>query len=314
MALPACIPTIDLVAAADPDHPNHAVAVESLGRGLQKYGFVILDNHGIDPELIDRSYAAFERFFALDEGAKRRYSGIEGGARGFTPFGVEHAKDSPHPDLKEFWHVGPDASVSGAHPHIPGNVWPEEVPELREAAKGLYSGLEDCGATLLRCIAEYFGLGRDTFARMIVGGNTILRSIHYPPIGEDAPEGSVRAAAHEDINLITLLVEATASGLELFSEGRWMAVNAQPGQIVADVGDMLARVTNDVLPATTHRVVNTAAGRTTPRYSMPLFVHPHSDRDLSVMPEFTSPEQPAKYPPITAGAFLEQRLREIGLL
>jgi isopenicillin N synthase-like dioxygenase len=308
------IPTIDLRDAADPDAAGHRAAVDALGEGLQRFGFVILDQHGVRPELVTRAYDAFQRFFELPPEVKSRYSGVEGGARGYTPFGVEHAKDHPVPDLKEFWHVGQELAVD--HPfrsEYPGNVWPVEVPELRDVAIALYRGIEASADTMLRCVAEFFDLPPDTFAGMMRDGNTILRAIHYPPVPAETHPDAVRAAAHEDINLVTLLVEATESGLEILSEGRWIPVRAQPGQIVADVGDMLARTTNDVLPATTHRVVNAPGSAERSRYSMPVFVHPYSACDLTVMEAFTGPDRPPKYPPITAGAFLDQRLREIGL-
>jgi isopenicillin N synthase-like dioxygenase len=308
------IPTIDLRDAGDRQAAGHSDAVKTLGQGLQKFGFVILDGHGVEPALVHSAYDAFQRFFGLPEEVKLRYSGIEGGARGYTAFGVEHAKDHVVPDLKEFWHVGQELPAD--HPlrrEYPDNVWPEEVPELRDVALGLYRGIESAAATMLRCVAEFFDLPRDTFAGMMRDGNTILRAIHYPPVAADSHPDAVRAAAHEDINLVTLLVEATDSGLEILSEGRWVPVRAEPGQIVADVGDMLARATNDVLPATTHRVVNVEGSDRRSRYSMPVFVHPYSACDLTVMDAFTSAERPPKYPPITAGEFLDERLREIGL-
>jgi isopenicillin N synthase-like dioxygenase len=314
------IPTVDL-ADFTSGTPGNAASrsrfVATLGAGLSDFGFLNVEGHGIDPALIREVYALWQRFFALPEEVKRQYSGIEGGARGFTPFGVEHAKDNPLPDLKEFWHVGQEPPAG--HPYrqeYPANVWPAEIPELREPTLRLYRGLEGVAASLLRALAEFFALPEETFASMMEMGNSILRVLHYPPVRpEQIP--AVRAAAHEDINLITLLCEATDSGLEILTrEGDWMPVETGPGQIVVDAGDMLSRFTNEVIPATTHRVVNPAgsiakAGRD--RYSIPFFVHPYSACDLTIHERFVDAEHPPKHAPITAGDFLQQRLREIGL-
>jgi isopenicillin N synthase-like dioxygenase len=288
--------------------------IETLGEGLQEFGFLNVEGHGIDSSLIRGTYDLWKRFFELPDGVKRQYAGVEGGARGYTPFGVEHAKDNPLPDLKEFWHVGQEPPEG--HPfrnEYPANVWPKEIPEIQEPTLRLYSSLERVAENLLRALAEYFEMPRDSFSSMMDVGNSILRILHYPPVKpEYAP--AVRAAAHEDINLITLLCEATDSGLEILTrEGEWMAVETGPGQIVVDAGDMLSRFTNEVIPATTHRVINPAENAARDRYSMPFFVHPYSSCDLTIPERFTGPDSPAKYPPITAGQFLEQRLREIGL-
>jgi isopenicillin N synthase-like dioxygenase len=309
------VPTIDLSDYTSCDTTSHWRAVETLGDGLTEFGFLVVEGHCVEPSLIRRAYDLWQRFFALDEAAKRQYAGVEGGARGFTPFGVEHAKGNPTPDLKEFWHVGQEPPEG--HPfreEYPANVWPREIPELRDPTLALYAALERVAADLLRALAEYFDLPRETFSSMMQVGNSILRILHYPPIAPGS-DPAVRAAAHEDINLITLLCEATDSGLQLLTrEGQWLPVEARPGQIVVDAGDMLSRATNEVVPATTHRVVNPpGAGAGRDRYSMPFFVHPYSACDLTILDRFVSPERPPKYPPITAGQFLEQRLHEIGL-
>ncbi|MEM9553480.1 MAG: 2-oxoglutarate and iron-dependent oxygenase domain-containing protein [Acidobacteriota bacterium] len=314
MAL-ANIPTIDLSDfGGDPE--AHRRLVSLLGDGLTEFGFVTIENHGIDQDLVRAVYDDFEAFFALPDAVKAKYSGIEGGARGFTPFGVEHAKDSAQPDLKEFFHVG--QMPPGDHPLAgvyPPNVWPDEVPSLEANASRLYRRLEDVARAVLQASEEVFELERGTFASMMDMGNSILRAIHYPPLTGDVPDGAVRAAAHEDINLITLLCEATESGLELLTrQGEWLEVEALEGQIVADVGDMLSRATNQVLPATTHRVVNpTGAKTSTDRYSIPFFVHPYPSCDLSVMDAFVTEDRPPRFEPITAQEFLDERLREIGL-
>jgi isopenicillin N synthase-like dioxygenase len=308
------IPTIDLNDYTSGGSTSRAKMVETLGGGLQEFGFLNVEGHGIDSSLIRGTYDLWKRFFELPDDVKRKYSGIEGGARGYTPFGVEHAKDNPLPDLKEFWHVGQEPPAG--HPYgqeYPQNVWPQEIPEIRQPTRQLYQSLEGVAENLLRALADYFDLPRETFSSMMTVGNSILRVIHYPPVRpEHVP--AVRAAAHEDINLITLLCEATDSGLEILTgEGEWMPVETGPGQIVVDAGDMLSRFTNEVVPATTHRVVNPPSESGRDRYSMPFFVHPYSSCDLTILDRFTSADNPPKYPPITAGAFLEQRLREIGL-
>jgi isopenicillin N synthase-like dioxygenase len=308
------IPTVDLRDSTSGGAAARSRLIETVGGGLSDLGFLNVEGHGIDPALIRGTYELWQRFFALSAEVKRRYAGVEGGARGYTPFGVEHAKDHPLPDLKEFWHVGQEPPAG--HPYrleYPANVWPVEIPEIQEPTLRLYRGLERIAEDLLRALAEYFDLPRETFASMMTVGNSILRILHYPPVEpEHAP--AVRAAAHEDINLITLLCEATDSGLEILTrEGEWLPVATGPGQIVVDAGDMLSRFTNEVVPATTHRVVNPAASAARDRYSMPFFVHPFSTCDLAITERFVTPDRPPKYPPITAGQFLEQRLREIGL-
>ena len=308
------IPTVDLNDYTSGDAAARSRLIETLGQGLSEFGFLNVEGHGIDSSLIRGTYDLWKRFFELPDEVKRRYAGVEGGARGYTPFGVEHAKDNPLPDLKEFWHIGQEPPEG--HPYrqeYPENVWPAEIPEIRQPTQRLYSSLERGAENLLRALAEYFDMPRETFASMMTVGNSILRVIHYPPVRPDqAP--AVRAAAHEDINLITLLCEATDSGLEILTrQGEWMAVETGPGQIVVDAGDMLSRFTNEVVPAATHRVVNPAENAARDRYSMPFFVHPYSACDLTINERFVSADNPPKYPPITAGQFLEQRLREIGL-
>jgi len=308
------IPTVDLNDYTSGDAAARSRLIETLGQGLSEFGFLNVEGHGIDSSLIRGTYDLWKRFFELPDEVKRRYAGVEGGARGYTPFGVEHAKDNPLPDLKEFWHIGQEPPEG--HPYrqeYPENVWPAEIPEIRQPTQRLYSSLERVAENLLRALAEYFDMPRETFASMMEVGNSILRVIHYPPVRPDqAP--AVRAAAHEDINLITLLCEATDSGLEILTrQGEWMAVETGPGQIVVDAGDMLSRFTNEVVPAATHRVVNPAENAARDRYSMPFFVHPYSACDLTINERFVSADNPRRYPPITAGQFLEQRLREIGL-
>lgn len=299
------IPVLDLTHFAG-DGPEADAFVRRLGEALEEFGFFTLVNHGVDQELIRQAYAAVEAFFLLPERVKQRYEKLElKGQRGFTSFGREHAKDHPVPDLKEFWHVGRDRYLA--------NVWPEEAPEFHPALAELYRQLDRCSLTLLEAVGLYLGEERSLIREMAEEGNTVLRVIHYPPVPEDAPAASLRAAPHEDINLITLLCEATASGLEILTrEGEWLAVQAPPGQIIVDAGDMLQNLTNGVLKSTTHRVSNPANNRER-RFSMPFFVHPRSEVSLAPLPSCVERVGEERYPAITAGEYLELRLREIGL-
>jgi len=280
-----------------------------LMRGLQDYGFVILKDHGVPVELLGRAYAQAEALFALPEAAKRRYAA---GLRGYTPFGTEHAKDSRHPDLKEFWQIGREAPAGVAiAKDLPPNVWPDEVPAFRDTFLALFDALDSTGRTLLRALAPRLGLAEDHFDPLVRHGTSILRVLHYPPVADDAAAGCVRSAAHEDINFLTIMVAAKGAGLELLDrDGTWLPVETEPTNLIVDSGDMLQRLTNGVIPATTHRVVN-PSGPNVSRYSMPFFMHPSSWVPLDVLPSCRGTG--AKYPPITAGDFLAERLREIGL-
>jgi isopenicillin N synthase-like dioxygenase len=289
---------------------------EAAGRALADTGFFALTHHGVDDALIRRAYAAAEAFFAQPEAAKRAYEDLAlKGQRGFTSFGREHAKDHPTPDLKEFWHVGRE--LPEGHPlqrvYFP-NLWPDYPPDFTPAFRELYRQLDACSLTLLEAVALYLGEPQGSIREMATDGNTILRIIHYPPIPADAAPQSMRAAPHEDINLITLLCEATAGGLQLLTrEGDWVSIQAVPGQIVVDAGDMLQNLTNGVLRSTTHRVINPDNSRER-RFSMPFFVHPRSEVPLDPLPGCVARSGGVRdYPNITAGGYLEQRLREIGL-
>ena len=248
--------------------------------------------------------------FPTDE--KMKFMAGKDGQRGYTPFGREHAKDAKVSDLKEFWHVGrefePGSELGKTYPP---NIWPDSPANFRDVFLKLYHALEDAGLTMLEALAPSLDLPTDYFRKMATNGNSILRLLHYPPIPDDADPNAIRAAAHEDINLITILVAANGAGLELLTrEGEWLAIDTDPQNLIVDAGDMLARATNDVNPATTHRVVN-PSGPNVSRYSMPFFMHPHSDAVLECIPSCVG--DGAKYAPITAHEFLLQRLREIGL-
>ena len=287
-----------------------------LGRSFERYGFAVVADLDLPPAVIDRALARAKAFFALPEAIKRRYQ-ITGGAgqRGYTPFRVETAKGADHPDLKEFWHVGRDLPAD--HPYrawLANNVWPDEVEGFRQDVGALYSALDRLGARLLRAVAHHLGRGCDGLEPAARDGDSILRLLHYPPLLAGAQ--GVRAGAHEDINAITLLLGAQEAGLELLDrDGRWLAVSPPAGSLVVNVGDMLQRLTNHRLPSTSHRVVNPSTDRLgVARYSMPFFVHFAPDYRIETLPGCITPERPNRYPePITARAFLEQRLSEIGL-
>lgn len=296
--------------------PAEAGFVRTAGNALADLGFFAVTDHGVSPELIRRAYQAAEAFFSQPEEAKLRYEVLElKGQRGFTRFGREHAKDHPAPDLKEFWHVGRELPHGHSLlPVNPPNIWPDFPLDFKPAFQELYAALDRCAATLLEAVALYLGEPRELLSEMARDGTTILRIIHYPPVPEEAPAQSMRAAPHEDINLITLLCEATADGLELLTrQGEWVAIEAVPGQIIVDAGDMLQNLTNGVLRSTTHRVVNPGNSRER-RFSMPFFCHPRPEVPLDPLPSTVQRSGgDQRYPNITAGDYLLKRLKEIGL-
>ncbi len=312
------IPVLDLSHYTHGTAKERDVFAESWRAGLQQYGFVSVINHGVAADTIANAYRDAARFFGLELEVKKQYDIPGGGGqRGYTGFGKEHAKNRSIGDLKEFWHVGRE--LPKAHPlHATYglNVWPSEVDGFRASTSALFAALDRAAAILLQALADGFKLPPNTFSDMATDGTSILRIIHYPPLNEKFVAGAVRAAEHEDINLITLLCESTAAGLEILTrENEWLAVDAPKGHIVVDSGDMLSRCTNQLIPSTTHRVVNPPSSESdTPRFSMPFFVHPFPDCSLAVMDSFISEKHPKHAPDITAGAFLKQRLLEIGLL
>lgn len=290
--------------------------IKTLGEALADIGFFAVSDHGVDMALIEKSYKVAEEFFKLPESEKKKYEDLAlKGQRGYTSFGREHAKDAKAPDLKEFWHVGQE--LEPGHPaakEYPANIWPQTMPEFRSSFVQLFSQLETCALKLLEACALFVGEPIDRFSGIAQHGNSILRVIHYPPIPETANPASIRAAAHEDINLITLLCEATAGGLELLErDGSWRPIHALKGQIVVDAGDMLQNISNGFYKSTTHRVVNPDNSRDR-RFSMPFFVHPRSEASLNPLPGCIEKSGGIKkFPDISAGAYLMQRLKEIGL-
>lgn len=306
-----------LPALSMPDRRNDPAGfARAMGESYARYGFAIVRDHGLDAALIARALEAAKAFFALPEAVKRRYH-VAGGAgqRGYVPFGVEAAKGAAKVDLKEFWHVGRE--LGEGHPYrryMPHNLWPEETPAFQRDVYALYEALDRLGLELLDSIALFVGLAPRFFDRAVRDGNSVLRLLHYPPTPPQ-PEG-VRAEAHEDINVITLLLGAEEAGLQLQTrEGVWLDVNPPEGALVVNVGDMLQRLTNNVLRSTTHRVVNPAPERAhLPRYSIPFFLHFAPDFLIETAPSCITPDNPNRYPaPITAHDFLYERLREIRL-
>ncbi|MFN3465548.1 MAG: isopenicillin N synthase family dioxygenase [Terricaulis sp.] len=311
MALPA-LPALSMRdRRTDPDGFARA-----MGESYARYGFAIVRDHGLDAKVIDRALRATKDFFALPEEVKRRYHIAGGGGqRGYTPFGVEAAKGADKVDLKEFWHVGRELGEGHRYrKYMPHNAWPTEIATFREDVYGLYAALDALGLELLESIATFLELPQDFFRAPVRDGNSVLRLLHYPPT-PPKPEG-VRAEAHEDINVITLLLGAEEAGLQLLTaEGEWLDVNPPEEALVVNVGDMLQRLTNHRLRSTTHRVVNPVPERAhLPRYSIPFFLHFAPDYLIETLPSCVSAENPNRYPePITAQDFLYERLREIRL-
>ncbi len=291
---------------------------EDIGGSFRAFGFALVQDHGIDPALVASGWRLTEGLFALPEAEKRGYF-VEGlaGARGYTPFGTEIAKGGRFHDLKEFWHVGREASLgAGLGDSMPANIWPVRPEGFRDTFTRLYAEFDRVGALILSRIALHLGLAPDWFEPVVAGGNSVLRLLHYPPV-EASAGGAVRAGAHEDINLITLLLGAEEAGLELLTrEGHWLPVAPPEGALVVNIGDMLQRLTNHVLPSTTHRVRNPEGARAArSRYSMPFFLHPRGEFAIRTLPQTVTSDNPDRYPlPITADAYLRERLREIGLM
>jgi isopenicillin N synthase-like dioxygenase len=302
------------LAASETDPDGFA---QELGQSFERYGFAIIADHGIPTDLIASAEDKAKAFFALPEDVKRKYHiPGGGGARGYTPFGIETAKGATAYDLKEFWHVGRE--LPPGHPYgemMAPNVWPEEVRSFRDTYLELFAAFDLTGLRILEAIARYLGLSPDYFADTVRDGNSVLRMLHYPPIPGDGP--NVRAGAHEDINTITLLLGAEEAGLQLLDrDGHWLPVTPKQGELAVNIGDMLQRLTNNVLRSTTHRVVNPPPERRgVSRYSMPFFLHFRPDFLIETLPDCISDDRPNLYPePITAHDYLLERLREIKLV
>ncbi len=312
----AGIPTLDLSHFTHGTVEQRQTFVNDLGAAYRSVGFAAISGHGVAPSVIEDMYSEAEAFFALSPEIKMKHEHPEHNRqRGYVSFGTEHAKGSDAADLKEFWQVGQATIPEGADlNNYPPNAQVIERPELASQADTLYKSLENVGRQMLRAIALHLELDEDYFEEYVPGGNSILRLIHYPPI-TSAPDSSVRAGQHEDINLITLLVGASADGLEVMDkEGVWTAVKALPEHLVVNVGDMLQRLTNHELKSTTHRVVNPPKelwGQS--RFSMPFFCHPVPSMNLAALPQCVKHGQTAMDPATTAGQYLSERLREIGL-
>lgn len=310
------IPSVDLADFLSGNPEQKAAFVQALGKAYEEVGFVAVRNHGLTESISNNLYAQVKRFFDLPLETKLKYEQKDNaGQRGYISFGREHAKGMTAGDLKEFWHFGQivedDDPIKSEYPD---NIFCEEVPEFNEAGLQAYSILENTGREMLRAIALFLGLNETFFDDKIHHGNSILRPIHYGPILQD-PGDAVRAGAHEDINLITLLMGASADGLQILNkQGEWIAVTALPDHLVVNVGDMLQRLTNNRLRSTTHRVVNPPREQWgSSRYSIPFFLHPRSEMRLDCLPECITNDRPLAYAPISAGEYLDERLREIGL-
>ncbi|MFM1898222.1 MAG: hypothetical protein RL577_462 [Bacteroidota bacterium] len=311
------IPKLDLADFTSGNLEAKAKFVSDLGWAYEEIGFVAIRNHGILLQELSHLYESVSAFFGLPTDVKMRYDDSDGGGqRGYTGFGKEHAKGSNAGDLKEFWHFGQFIDHSDAHaPSFPPNKWVEELPEFNSSGERLYKALESTGREMLRAIALHLDLEENYFDSRIFNGNSILRAIHYPPITQD-PKDAIRAGEHEDINLITLLVGASADGLEVLNKkGEYIPVTEVEDHIVVNVGDMLQRLTNDRLKSTTHRVVNPPKEKwAEPRFSIPFFLHPRPEVSLAVLSSCVSESHPKKYEDCTANEFLMERLREIGLI
>jgi isopenicillin N synthase-like dioxygenase len=316
MTDPFALTSVPSVSLARSETDPEAFA-QAIGASFQRFGFAVVADHGIPADLIAQAEGLARAFFALPEDVKRAYflPGT-GGARGYTPFRVETAKDASEADLKEFWHIGRE--LAKGHPfegYMSPNIWPVEITAFRETYLALFAAFDRAGLRILSAIARYLGLDPDFFADPVRDGNSVLRLLHYPPLSPDA--SGIRAGAHEDINTITLLLGAEEGGLQLLDrDGRWVSVDIAPGEMVVNIGDMLQRLTNNLLPSTTHRVMNPPPERRGfARYSMPFFLHFRPDYVIDTLQGCVAADRPDLYPdPITADDYLLQRLREIKLL
>lgn len=316
------IPSLDLADFTSGNASQKLNFIKKLGEAYQNIGFVAIKNHGLSQHLQERLYHSIQSFFSLSDEIKKKYEKPEiGFQRGYTGKGKEHAKGRNTGDLKEFYHIGQELSfIPDSDPirsEYPENLWPEEIKEFKKDALEAYKTLEKAGKSVLQAIAMYLNLEENYFDEKILHGNSILRQIHYFPIDnpEKVPADAVRAAEHGDINLITLLMGASADGLQVLrKDGKWIPITALPDQLVVNVGDMLERLTNKKLKSTIHRVVNPPKEKMhTSRYSIPFFMHPRSEMDLACLDNCIDDSNPKQFQDVTAGEFLEERLRELGL-
>jgi isopenicillin N synthase-like dioxygenase len=313
------IPSLDLSEFTSGSLVQKQNFVAKLGDAFEHIGFVAIKNHGLNDVLVTQLYDTYQNFFQQPDESKYKYEVPNiAGQRGYTGKGKEHAKGRSTGDLKEFFHVGQAvAEEDVANFDYPENIFSNEISYMREVSLEAYRTLENTGKEILRAIALHLRLEEDYFDDKVKNGNSILRAIHYYPIEnpDEVPEDAVRAAEHGDINLITLLMGASAEGLQILrKDGKWIPVTALPDQIVVNVGDMLERLTNNKLKSTIHRVVNPPREKMhTSRYSIPFFMHPHGEMDLTCLDSCIDEQNPKQYEDITAGQFLNQRLAEIGL-
>lgn len=316
------IPSLDLADFTAGSPEQKSAFVKKLGEAYQNIGFVAIKNHGLSKELQDRLYDSIKAFFSLPDELKKNYEKAEiGYQRGYTGKGKEHAKGRNTGDLKEFFHVGQELSLipgtDSVKSEYPENIWPAEITGFQKDAIEAFQTLENAGKAMLRAISLHLDLPEDYFEEKVAHGNSILRQIHYFPIDnpDEVPADAVRAAEHGDINLITLLMGASADGLQVLRmDGKWIPITALPDQLVVNVGDMLERLTNKKLKSTIHRVVNPPREMMhTSRYSIPFFMHPRSEMDLTCLEGCIDDQHPKQFEDVTAGEFLEERLRELGL-
>ncbi len=313
------IPSLDLASFTEGSEKDRKKFVHDLGLAYNNIGFVAIRNHFLSEGLTEKLYETIKTFFQLEDSIKQKYEIPHlAGQRGYVSKGKEHAKGRSVGDLKEFYHIGQEVNDNDPiKEEYPDNVWPEEVNGFNEICLEAYKRLEQTGAEMLKAIALYLNLGEQYFADKIINGNSILRPIHYFPVENpnEIPKDAVRAAEHGDINLITLLMGASADGLQVLRrDGKWIPITALPNQLIINVGDMLERLTNGKLKSTIHRVVNPPVLlMSTPRYSIPFFMHPRSSMSLAALPNCIDEENPKRWDDTTAGEFLNQRLQEIGL-
>ncbi len=305
------VPELNLYDYLGEDLEKKKKFIDTLFYGLKEYGFIVLTGHHISEDLLENAYSLSESLFKLPESEKLKNSMPENGfQRGYTPFGTEHAKDSKVADLKEFWHIGREGYEGLDNYWLEGSA-EKSLSSFKDEFVKLFNMLDGIGNTLLEALTPSLALPKDYFMKRVSGGNSILRLLHYPPVAEGAEPSALRAAPHEDINLITILVAATQSGLQLKDrDGQWLDVSPPKNSLIVDAGDMLSRITNEVIPATTHQVINPDKSNES-RYSMPFFMHPNADAVLECIPSCVGEGE--KYPKILADEFLKERLREIGL-